>query len=181
LRGGDVVLRFNGNDVKEMKSLPRIVADTRVGDTVPVVVWRDGKEVNLQVTVGELPDDATLAAQAPAAAPRNAPPHGMEVTGLGLQVSPISKELRDKFSLSESQTGVVITNITDSGAAADRGLKVGDVIVEVQQEQVSTPADVQAKIEAARKLKRKTVLMLVQSADGLHWVPLSLDGSHGPG
>ena len=66
LRNGDVILTFNGQDVKDMRALPRDVADTEVGKQVPVVVWRDGKEVTLNATLGELPDDkAQLASTNP--------------------------------------------------------------------------------------------------------------------
>ena len=62
------------------------------------------------------------------------------------------------------------------GNAAGRGLKPGDVIVEVQQEPVSNPSDVQERMDRFRKQNRKTVLMLIQSGDGLRWVPVPLAG-----
>ncbi|HKM65378.1 MAG TPA: DegQ family serine endoprotease [Acidisphaera sp.] len=180
IQRGDVILKFNGQDVKEMKALPRIVADTRVGQSVPVVIWRGGKQQTVQVAVGELPDEAKLAAattEQPAHPPAEKP---TDISGLGMSLAPISQQLRDKYSLGADQSGVVITDVKTGGAASERGLKPGDVIVEVQQEQVGTPADVQAKIDAVRKESRKSVLMLIQSSDGLRWVPLSLDG-HQPG
>jgi S1-C subfamily serine protease len=90
-----------------------------------------------------------------------------------------SPATRDKYQLGQDQKGVVITDVTSGTPASDRGLKPGDVIVEVQQEQVGSPGDVQAKVVAVRKQNRKSVLMLIQSSDGLRWVPLSLD--HQPG
>ena len=70
--------------------------------------------------------------------------------------------------------GVLITDVVAGTPAAERGLKPGDVIVEVQQEEVSAPADVVDRVEKIRKANRRSVLMLVQSGDGLRWVPLSL-------
>ena len=61
IHNGDIILKFNGQDVKEMRSLPRIVADSEVGKSVPVVLWRDGKEVTLQATLAEKPDDVKSA------------------------------------------------------------------------------------------------------------------------
>jgi serine protease Do len=181
IKRGDVILKFNNADVKEMKSLPRIVADTRVGDKVPVVIWRDGKEQTLTVDVGELPDEAKLAAATTEQTKPEAT-HQTELSGLGMKISPITDDARGKYSLGADQNGVVITDVTNGSAAADRGLKAGDVIVEVQQEQVSSPADVQSKVDAVRKQKRKSVLMLIQSSDGLRWVPLNLDTTtHAPG
>ena len=71
---------------------------------------------------------------------------------------------------------MVITDVAPNSSAAERGLKAGDVIVEVQQGEVTTPADVQERVETVRKENRKSVLMLIQRQDGLQWVPLSLSG-----
>ncbi len=64
IHNGDIILKFNGQDVKEMRTLPRIVADSEVGKSVPVVLWRDGKEVTVQATLAEKPDDVQVAAAA---------------------------------------------------------------------------------------------------------------------
>ncbi len=175
LRNGDIVTKFDGHDLKDMRSLPRVVADTPIGKTVPVVVWRDGKEVTLDVTVGEMPEDQKLAAASP---DKPAPAaKTVDLTSLGLRLSAISAETRDKFKLPADQKGVLITDVVSGTPAAERGLKPGDVIVEVQQEEVATPSDVSDKVEKVRRANRKSVLMLVQSGDGLHWVPLSLAAS----
>ena len=146
---------------------------------MPVVVWRDGKEVTLQAKVGELPDDQRVAV-APADKPT--PTQAMELAGLGLRLSPITPETRERFQLSADQKGVLITSVLQGTPAADKGLKPGDVIIEVQQEEVITPADVQERVEKVRKANRRSVLMLVQTAEGLQWVPLSLSpGDRAPG
>ncbi len=174
LRNGDIVLKFNHQDVKEMHNLPRIVAETPIGQSVPVVLWRDGREQTLPVVVGEMPDDEKEAAITPAAPP---PPvdKPVELSGLGLRVAPISPDLREKFDLNAEQKGVVVTDVATDSAAAERGLKPGDVIVEVQQEAVNSPADVQERVNRVRRQNRRSVLMLVQGQDGLRWVPLPVD------
>lgn len=174
IRNGDIILKFNGQDVKEMKNLPRIVAETPIGQEVPVTLWRDGRETVVQAKVGELPDDAKLASL-PAGSPGK-PDAGkrVDISGLGLQLAPMSDDLRNKYQLGPDQKGVVVTSVDNDGAAAQRQLKAGDVILEVQQEQVSTPEDVQKRVDMVRKQNRKSVLVLVQSSDGLRWVPLSL-------
>jgi serine protease Do len=171
IQNGDIILKFNDQDVKEMRNLPRIVAETDIGKQVPILVWRDGKQVTMNVTVGELPDDQKVASAAPN---KPAPAQPMELSGLGMKLAPITPDSRDKYQLGQDQKGVVITDVVAGTPAADKGLKAGDVIVEVQQEEVNSPADVQARVERVRKSNRKSVLMLVQSSDGLHWVPLSL-------
>jgi serine protease Do len=178
IRAGDIILRFNNQDVKEMRNLPRIVADTPIGQEVPVTIWRDGKEHQVRATVGQLPDEAKLAATTPGG-PGAESTRAVELSGLGLLVAPISPAMRERYSLAEEQKGVVITEVTPGSAAAERGLKPGDVIVEVQQEAVNSPADVQRRLESQRRQNRRSVLMLIQSQDGRHWVPLPLSGGAG--
>jgi serine protease Do len=178
LRNGDIILKFNGQDVKEMKNLPRIVAETSIGKAVPVVIWRDGKEQTITATVGELPDDPKKAA-AVTTPDKPAPAKTVELAGLGLKLGAITSETRDKFQIGKDQKGVVITEVTPGTPAADKGLKAGDVIVEVQQEEVSSPSDVQDRVERVRKTARQTVLMLIQTSDGLRYVPLPLKDSSG--
>jgi serine protease Do len=175
IHNGDIILKFNNQDVKEMHNLPRIVAETTVNKQVPVVVWRDGKEVTLQAVVTEMPDDQQQASADDQPAAKPAPDQPVELSGLGLHVSPIDQSARDKYKLSADQKGVLITSVDKNSAAAQRGLKPGDLIVEVQQEEVSSPADVQSRIDNIRKQQRRSVLILIQGQDGLRWVPLPLD------
>jgi len=179
IHAGDIILKFDGKDVKEMHNLPRIVADSDVGKQVPVVLWRDGKEVTLQTTLAERPADAQLAAVDPGAKPDATQP--TDIAGLGLKVAPLNQDLRDKFQLNGDQKGVVITDVAPNTAAADRGLKPGDLIMEVQQSAVSSPADIQKQVEAARKADRKFVLLFIQREGGTQYVPLSLSKGKQPG
>ncbi len=172
IRNGDIILKFNGQDVKEMKHLPRLVAETPIGQEVPVTLWRDGHEVTVQAKLGELPDDQKVASGPTPGKTEGVKP--TEITSLGLRLSALTPETRDRFQIGPDQKGVVIADVIANSAAAERGLKPGDVILEVQQESVNTPADVQNRVDAVRKQNRKSVLMLVQSSDGLRWVPLSL-------
>jgi serine protease Do len=173
IRNGDVVLRFNGQEVREMRNLPRIVADTRAGSTVPVVVWRNGKEETLQVTVGELPAEAQQAG----AEQRNgggSPGRGTELAGLGLRVAGITNELRERFQLKPEQRGVVIVEVTPDSPAGERNLRPGDVVVEVQQQRVNTPQELVQRLEQLRRQNRGTALFLIENAQGQQFVPLRL-------
>ena len=182
IRNGDIILKFNDLDIKEMKLLPRIVAETDIQRSVPVTIWRDGKQQTVQVTVGELPDDPAKLADATPDKPETSPKQ-LALSGLGVTLAPLTDEARDKFSIGRDQKGVLITDVDGGTPAADRGLKAGDVILEVQQVEVATPSDVQAQVDKARKAGRGSVLMLVQGADGSRWVPLSLkpDENRKPG
>jgi serine protease Do len=175
IRNGDIILKFNNQDVKEMRSLPRIVADSEVGKQVPVLLWRDGKEVTVQATLDEKPDDVQKVA-ATSGDEKQQAQKPTEISGLGVKIAPITQEMKDKFSLGTDQKGVVITDVAPNSSASERGLKPGDVIVEVQQGEVASPTEVQQKVDTVKKENRKSVLMLIQRQDGLQWVPLSISG-----
>ncbi len=174
IRAGDVILRFNGQEVREMRNLPRIVADTAVGREVPVVLWRDGREQTVNITVAELPSDQQQAAVSPQQArPQTQQPQ--ELAGLGLRVAPITPEVRERFSLRPESRGVVITEVVPGSPGAERELRPGDVIVEVQQERVNTPQEVQERLERLRRQSRATALLLIEGPQGQRWVPLRLN------
>ncbi len=182
IKGGDVILKFNGQDLKDVKSLQRIVAETPIGKSVPVALWRDGKNVSVQASVGELPDEIQQAS-APATPEKPKPDPTTAISGLGAKLSPITDEARTQFKLGADQKGVVVTDVDSDGFGATKGLKPGDVIVEVQQQSVGKPQDVLELMDKYRKLNRRTVLMLVQSGNGLQWiaVPLAADTTRKPG
>jgi serine protease Do len=179
IHGGDVILKFDGHDVKEMHNLPRIVADSEVGKEVPVLLWRDGKEVTVQTVLAERPADTELAATDNGAAKPADLTKPTDITGLGMKVAPVSQDLKDKFQLGADQKGVVITDVAPNTPASDRGLKPGDVIVEVQQTEVTAPSDIQKQVDAARKADRKNVLMLIQREGGVQYVPLAVTKDKG--
>ncbi len=174
IKGGDIILKFDGQDVKDMHALPRIVAETDVGKKVQVVLWRDGKEVSIDATLDEKPSEEKLAAADATKKAPDAPSASRDLEDFGMQIAPLSQDLKDRYQIGPDQKGVVITDVTQGGVAADRGLKPGDVIVEVQQAEVASPDDVKKKVDAQRAQDRKSVLMLIQSQDGVHYVPLPL-------
>jgi serine protease Do len=135
-------------------------------------------QVTVQAVLAEKPSEATLASTTFGGKATEGP-KTTELADLGIKIAPVSNDLRDKFQLDGDQKGVVITDVAPGSAAADRGLKAGDVIVEVQQAEVSSPADVQKRVEAARKADRKFVLMLIQRQDGKQYLPLSLSKEKG--
>ncbi|MBT5658559.1 MAG: PDZ domain-containing protein, partial [Rhodospirillaceae bacterium] len=111
----------------------------------------------------------------------SAVPSGKKTTieSVGLVLSPITPSLRKRFELNEEIKGVLIVGVDDQGVAAEKGLRPGDVIVEVGQEEVSTPAAVEDKIKMAVNSDRKSVLMLVQRNGDLRFVPLRVVKSDG--
>jgi len=172
---GDVIVRFDGKDVKTMRDLPRIVADTAVGKEVEVVIVRKGKEEKRRVTLGRLEDGEKLQQ---ASAPDVTPPSkdtSVVKKALGLDLVNMSDDLRKRFKIKEGVKGVVITAIDQNSAAAEKRLSIGDVIVEVAQEAVANTDDFQKRIDRLRKDGRKSALLLVANAAGeLRFVALSL-------
>jgi len=168
---GDVILRFNGTKVPEMRKLPRIVAETNVDDTVPVDVWRDRKTVTLQVQVGELEEaerNGSLETRS------TVEKTSADIDAMGLSIESLTADLRDRFDVPETTQGVIITDVDPEGPAADKGLRAGDVITEVAQEEVASPDDVRQAVEKAKKAKQKSVLLLIDGEGGLRYVAVKL-------
>jgi serine protease Do len=173
---GDVVVRFDGHDVKEMHDLPRIVADTPVGKEVEVVVIRKGKEETHRVKIGRLEDGEKLASADASKDPAPAPKSTVQKT-LGLELSNLSDDLRKKFKVRDNVKGVLITGVDASVAASapDKRLSAGDVIVEVQYQGVGNPADLQSRIDQLKAQGKKVAVLLVSNPDGeTRFVALSL-------
>jgi serine protease Do len=171
---GDVIIKFDGKDIKEPKDLSRVVADTSVGKEVDVVIIRKGQEETRKVTLGRL-DDGDKAQ--PAAAKTKDEPAEKPVTqkALGLDLATLSKDLRTRYKVKDSIKGVIITNVDGTSDAAEKRLSPGEVIVEAAQEAVSNAADVKKRVEALKKDGKKSILLLVANADGeLRFVALSL-------
>ncbi|MDE1931428.1 MAG: DegQ family serine endoprotease [Alphaproteobacteria bacterium] len=172
IQPGDVVLTFDGKSVVDMRHLPRIVAETPIDKTVKVTVWRKHKELTLDVKVGELKDNVAQASATTNKSPP--PPPGTAVKSLGLSVADMTPELRERYQLANDSAGVVVTDIDKNGPAAEKGMRAGDVITEVAQESVKTPADVVKKVDAATKAGRKSLLLLVDRQGDLRFYALKL-------
>jgi len=171
---GDVVVKFDGHDIKDPKDLSRIVADTAVGKEVDVIVIRKGQEETRKVTLGRLDDNDKVQQ---AAAKSDDQPADKPVTqkALGLDLATLSKDLRTRYKIKDSVKGVVITSVDATSDAADKRLSAGDVIVEVAQEAVASGADIKKRVDQLKKDGKKSVLLLVSNGDGeLRFVALSL-------
>ncbi len=135
IEAGDVIVKFDGKDIKEMRDLPRIVADTPVGKDVEVIIVRKGKEEKKTVKLGRLEDDESRSR--PRSTPT--PPEEKSVVqkSLGLQLSNMNDELRKKYKIKDSVKGVVITGVDAGSVAADKRLAAGSTIVAIEQEQMA--------------------------------------------
>jgi serine protease Do len=163
IEAGDVIIKFDGKEIKEMRDLPRIVADTPVGRDVEVVIVRKGKEEKKTVKLGRLDDEKPVKASA---TPAPADDKSVVQKSLGLQLSNMSDELRKKYKIKDAVKGVVITGVDAASVASDKRLTPGSTIVAIEQEQMTGAAEVQKKVDALKKAGKKTALLLVATAEG---------------
>lgn len=173
LEVGDVITRFDGREVRESRDLPRIVASTPVGKSVDVTVVRKGQESTRQVTLGRL-EDGEKTQQAALSQPQADASPTRRV--LGLELSGVSEELRRRYSIKDTVKGVVVTRVDPNSAAADKRIQAGEVIVEVGQEAVGSPADISRRVESLKKDGRKSALLLVSNPQGeVRFVAISIE------
>jgi serine protease Do len=173
---GDIITGFNGKEIDEMKKLPRIVADTDIGQEATVTFWRKGREQTTRIKIAQLDEDEEkdLIPASGNKKPTEKPAAKSKVIGLSL--SPITGALRQRFEIpADVKTGAVIIGIDGASNAAEQGMRAGDVIVQVAQEDVSSPDEAIAKIDKAKKDKRKSVLLLLNRAGDVRFVALKLE------
>ena len=156
LRSGDVILSFNATTIEDLRDLTRAVADTGVGMTVPMTVWRDGGPIELSITPDLL---QTVSLGTPEPEAKKASP-SLYVPELGL-------------ALEKKDDTVVIAKLD----ASDTGLEPGDVILSVNQKRITDPADIRALVDAAKARDRKKILLLVARDGARRFITLDLSSA----
>lgn len=167
IRTGDTILKVDGKKVEGPRDLAKMIAGYAPDTEVDVTVWRDGGEQDVTVTLGRLAesDDRAEAAK----------PTGKNtalVESLGVELAPAA-------AAGVGEEGVVVTDLDPNGVAAEKGLKTGDVILEVAGSTVNTPGDVANAVVAASEKGRKAVLLRVKTDRAVRFVALSIDESRG--
>lgn len=177
IQAGDVILRFNGEDVEAMRQLPRIVAETDIDTKVGVELWREGKIVKVDVEIGELEkaEEEGLIASTTMSEEDTAMGKGTDIEPLGLKLQALNDSLRDEFALSDDVQGLIITDVSETGDAAVKGLLQGDVIVEINQTPVTKTTQAEEIIAKAVKQDRNSVLLLVNRSGDARFVALRLE------
>ncbi|MBP2508222.1 serine protease Do [Agrobacterium tumefaciens] len=198
IQAGDVVLKFDGKDIHEMRDLLRIVAESPVGKDVDVVILRDGKEETVKVKLGQLQDATDEKASAEdqqsedgdggVVAPeddggtddqaQDQTPEVREApqSVLGMNLVVLSNELRTEKGIAESVEGVLVASVDAGSPAEQKGMKAGDIIVEVGQDFMEVPGDVLVRVNGLKSEGRKNAHMMVADAQGnLRVVALPLE------
>jgi serine protease Do len=168
---GDVILSFDDKTVGTMRRLPRIVAETQIDKPVKVRVWREGTIVTLDVVVGRLDEGPSQAAATPQ---KTDEPILEDVAELGLTVSSLTAEVRTQFNLDANVEGVMVVRVNAAGSAAEKGIRPGDLIVEIAQRKVASPADLVSNIKGQKEQGKSTVLLLVDRQGDLQFVAVRI-------
>jgi serine protease Do len=166
VEAGDVITAVNGQTIRDARELARVISGIAPGATAKLDVLHKGKSKVVDLTLGQLPN--AKEARADIDAGGEGSNHGTEVPRLGLTVAPAGKVD------GAGKEGVVVTKVEPKSAAAERGLKKGDVILEVAGKSISGPGDVNAALEAARTDKKGSVLMRLRSGEASHYVAVPL-------
>jgi len=172
LLAGDVIITFGGKDINDVRDLTRTVADSPIGEAVPVVVLRDGGEQTIPVKLGRREEAEAQPASADKPA---APQEPSELQMLGLTVQPITDEIAKSLNLPAGSQGLVVMDVDAASDAGAKGLAAGDVIVEAGQQKVVSIADLQARVAAAKDEGRKSILLLVRREGNPRFVALSVE------
>ncbi len=157
LKQGDTILKANGEAIDDARDLARTIAKVKPGTDIAVDIVRNGKPEVVTVKIGTMPGEAPKMAGVTKA------DEGFDLSGLGLDVAP-----------ADDGAGVRITSVDPASAASERGLKAGDVILEVAGKQVNTPAETR---EALKVEDGKRVLLLVRSGDSQRYIALPRERS----
>ena len=170
IQNGDLITSFDGRPIGDSRAVPRMVATTPIGKSVPVDVLRRGHKITLHLTVERLDEGP----QTPLKPGKSVPKPRTKLSELGLSLGPIDGDARAQYKLKASIRGVLVVDVTPDSPAAATNFKPGDVIVEVQKQPVHTPEEVTRRIETDARAGRKVEMMLVSRDGGLTYVALRL-------
>ena len=170
---GDLVVSLNGREIDDSRDLTRQVANLRVGEKAQFVVLREGARRTMTATIAKR-DDAQLASNDKGSSAGNPSAPAATTSVLGLKLAAITPEMRDQLSLGADIHGAVVSSVDPNSDAADKGLRVGDVIVSIGNKAVTSPADVARGVKDAQDAKRESVLMLVANGQGQRFVAVKV-------
>ena len=167
VESGDVITAVNGETVKDARELARTIGGLAPGTAVKLSVLHKGQDKTIDLTLGQLPN--TLEAKADTDnSDKGGTAHGTDVPKLGLTLAPANSVA------GAGKEGVVVTDVDPKSAAAERGFKEGDVILEVAGKNVTNVGDVREAITAARNDNKNSVLMRVKSGGSSRFVAVPL-------
>ncbi|MBL4673682.1 MAG: Do family serine endopeptidase [Arenicella sp.] len=172
LEARDIVLEFNGEPIKEMRNLPKEVAQSQVGKSYGMKVWRDGKVKTIKIKTEPFPsDDDDIASEEPK---EQAEPQGNKI--LGVEMSKLTEDNRAEYRIAESVVGMLLTSVERRGLAARNNLRPGDVIVQFGSDKdIRSPEQITKILKAAKKAKQSSVAVLINRRGSPGFLVFKLD------
>jgi serine protease Do len=168
IESGDVITKVNGETVKDARELARTIGGFAPGAAVKLDVLHKGQDKVINLTLGQLPNSVEAKADTGDDSDKGSATRGTDVPKLGLTVAPANSVA------GAGKDGVVVTEVDPNSAAADRGFKEGDVILEVAGKSVSSAGDVRDAVNAARTDNKNSVLMRIKSGGSSRFVAVPL-------
>ena len=172
LAQGDIILSVNGHDISRMRELPLIVAQTAIGETAAVKVWRQNAETTLRPVIGEMPQSAESleARQGEREGQR------LERPGVvGLKLAPLTQQRRQRLGIPLKVNGAVVTAIDEDSPFADVDLLPGDVIEAINRRPVTSPEDANSRLKEAAASGRGSVMMLINRHGTNYYLAMSIE------
>ena len=183
IQAGDIILAFDNKPIREMRNLPRIVAETNIDKKAQVIVWRNGKRVTLSADIGELEkaEDSGLISgdggnYLDDETPKSIEPEGIEIPELGMTLKMLDDDLRDMYGVNSTVNGLVVLEVDNNSDAAKKGIGEGDVVIDINQQTIKSIADLQSKIMEARNNGRDSILLLINRQGSIQFVAVKIQG-----
>jgi len=171
LQSMDIIISFDGQDVKSSGELVRLVGKAAVGKMVDAVIIREGAEKTLSITLGQRPDPDALAQRQENVPKQEEKPE----TVLGMLLLEITDAQRQEMELPSNSTGLIVMEIDEESIAFEKGIRPGDVISDVGQKAVTTLEDLLNRVGEAKKAGRESVLLLVRRDGQPRFVVLPIE------
>ena len=158
VKAGDIILKFNGEKIKEMKELPIIVARTEVGKKVKVIIWRNKKEITKTITLGRLETSEDFKV-----AENKVVPEELTVENLKISVREITKEDIKSRNLPNQTSGLVITKV-ENDSPLYNSIEINSIILEAQKKKIRTVDDLNQAVSKVLKSNQKTILLVIYNS-----------------
>lgn len=171
---GDVITKFDGKPILQMRNLPRMVAESPIGKRVAITVWRNGKEQSYTIALGKLPDDTKKQTPVRPNSDTTKPVLKKDMV-LGAALEEITAQVRSDYNLPDDMTGLMVTAVDPSGTLARVGVRPGDIIRQVNQTAVDKIAHLKQEVSRATAQKREGVLMRIQRGANSQFITVLID------
>lgn len=175
IEAGDIIIGFEGQPIDNTKNLSRMVAETDIGKTIELEVWRNKQSMIIRLPVEMMPNDEPQKNEE--IIQINDTPENGDISPIGeleLSVSDLSPEMLNRFNLDTNQQGVVITNIIQGSDAELKGLKIGDVIAQIDKKTIVDTNDVKTYVREAKMENNRPVLLQIRDGETPHLVAVKL-------